>query len=465
MNTLLSRIQALLSDSNLALTPMSAVLFASVCADTTPDFTSASVANNNNFYMGYSICPVSAILATSYNKTPAEAPDTTFEHNLSYFGGLSPISALYSATLEPNVKAVEFAAVNEEHAQDINYMAGMGPISALYSATLEPSVKTVEVESLNEEHAQNINYMAGMSPISALYSATLEPSVQVQEPSASIFDNALNYLAGMNPISALYSATLEPSVKTVEFKAVNEEFAQDINYMAGMSPISAVCASVVAEQDRVLNGERELKSFAVENDGFAMSPAMSLVSGVFCAVLNEMQSKHETVAHNAAEFYSMATTPISAIYMAMNQELATPAHMAPVAREIAVNEDIFFAANIYGAASAEYLKAKHALTHASVSQRELIKSYQISYAKRGYDPVQSLIMASVSAARDCKDNAENPLFDAATEERVAKRWDSIWNQMSIDNQTAANEITYKAPFERYYNSNGQLINNKLHQAA
>ena len=440
MNTLFTLIQALFSapnksdaqkfNSSFAMSPISSIIYAQTCAkqdntakqenffDPAYQQLPKGFVADSNFHMGFAMSFISGVLSSALKEqSKAKAPQST------------ALKAAPRATKENN---------------DISYMAGMSPISAVYSATLESSVNAKQAPRATKEN-NDISYMAGMSPISAVYSATLESSVNAKQAPRAIKEN------------------------------------NDISYMAGMSPISAVYSATVAEQNRAVNGERQPKSFAIENDGFAMSPAMSLVSGVFCSALNEMlksknQEANVTPATKSTDSYTMATTtPVSAIYMAMRQTMATPAteDQNTLETQSVANDELFFAGNIYAAATSEYLKAKQALKHASASQRELINSYQQAYAKRGYDPVQSLIMASVSAARDCSNNANDPLFDAATEERVAQRWDSIWNQMSLDSsainkQTAANEaspITFKAPFERYYNSKGQLINNKLNKAA
>ena len=476
MNTLFTLIQALFSapnksdaqkfNSSFAMSPISSIIYAQTCAkqdntakqenffDPAYQQLPKGFVADSNFHMGFAMSFISGVLSSALKEqSKAKAPQST------------ALKAAPRATKENN---------------DISYMAGMSPISAVYSATLESSVNAKQAPRATKEN-NDISYMAGMSPISAVYSATLESSVNAkQAPRAIKENNDISYMAGMSPISAVYSATLESSVNAKQApRAIKEN--NDISYMAGMSPISAVYSATVAEQNRAVNGERQPKSFAIENDGFAMSPAMSLVSGVFCSALNEMlksknQEANVTPATKSTDSYTMATTtPVSAIYMAMRQTMATPAteDQNTLETQSVANDELFFAGNIYAAATSEYLKAKQALKHASASQRELINSYQQAYAKRGYDPVQSLIMASVSAARDCSNNANDPLFDAATEERVAQRWDSIWNQMSLDSsainkQTAANEaspITFKAPFERYYNSKGQLINNKLNKAA
>ena len=393
-----------------------------------------------------------------------------------------------------------FSAPNKSDAQKFNSSFAMSPISSIiYAQTCAKQDNTAKQENFFDPAYQQLpkgfvadsNFHMGfaMSFISGVLSSALKEQSKAKAPQSTALkaapratkeNNDISYMAGMSPISAVYSATLESSVNAKQApRAIKEN--NDISYMAGMSPISAVYSATVAEQNRAVNGERQPKSFAIENDGFAMSPAMSLVSGVFCSALNEMlksknQEANVTPATKSTDSYTMATTtPVSAIYMAMRQTMATPAteDQNTLETQSVANDELFFAGNIYAAATSEYLKAKQALKHASASQRELINSYQQAYAKRGYDPVQSLIMASVSAARDCSNNANDPLFDAATEERVAQRWDSIWNQMSLDSsainkQTAANEaspITFKAPFERYYNSKGQLINNKLNKAA
>lgn len=195
-----------------------------------------------------------------------------------------------------------------------------------------------------------------------------------------------------------------------------------MTYMGAVSPISGISAQALAEQMRAIRDdyERNNKHFAVENDGFAMSPAMSLISGVFCSALAQAQNQTQAQAN---------TKPEAMIIEALNNQ-----------------------GNLVQ------------------DQHEIIKLYQNMYLERGYDQVQSLIMASVSAACNIKNNSIKPLADAATEERVAARWDSIWNQLSVDSSNldksmAANEqenvIAFKAPFERYYNTNGQLIQEQI----
>ena len=195
-----------------------------------------------------------------------------------------------------------------------------------------------------------------------------------------------------------------------------------MTYMGAVSPISGINAQALAEQMRAIRDDYEHnnKHFAVENDGFAMSPAMSLISGVFCSALAQAQNQTQAQAN---------TKPEAMIIEALNNQ-----------------------GNLVQ------------------DQHEIIKLYQNMYLERGYDQVQSLIMASVSAACNIKNNSIKPLADAATEERVAARWDSIWNQLSVDSSNldksvAANEqenvIAFKAPFERYYNTNGQLIQDQI----
>ena len=153
-----------------------------------------------------------------------------------------------------------------------------------------------------------------------------------------------------------------------------------MTYMGAVSPISGISAQVLAEQMRAIRDdyEHDSKHFAVENDGFAMSPAMSLISGVFCSALAQSQAQ----AH-------ANTKPEAMLIEALNNQ----GNLVP-------------------------------------DQHEIIKLYQNMYLERGYDQVQSLIMASVSAACNIKNNSIKPLANAATEERVAARWDSIWNQLA-----------------------------------
>ena len=465
--------------------------------------------------------------------------------NLSYMAGLAPISGIYTAMLaEQNKNQEQYIVLEQEQEQEINeadelvtesasakdsimalrnlsYMGGLAPISGIYASVLAEMNRTQEnaiaasvYEPSELEIAKNnankalrtLAMSVGITPISGVFSSViceqvhnayeaqqqveaLEPqkndvkqehnsllsnflmriftylgSVELpagatsnilayeirakqalnnnsnnnenQQPSA-FATKALQMLTAMGNVEAVAGnnanvladdlraqrdaiVAMQDKVEQKTGSNFSDTAMRLMTYMGAVSPISGISAQALAEQMRAIRDDYEPnnKHFAVENDGFAMSPAMSLISGVFCSAL--AQAQNQTQAH---------TKPEAMIIEALNNQ-----------------------GNLVQ------------------DQHEIIKLYQNMYLERGYDQVQSLIMASVSAACNIKNNSIKPLADAATEERVAARWDSIWNQLSVDSSNldksmAANEqenvIAFKAPFERYYNTNGQLIQEQI----
>ena len=465
--------------------------------------------------------------------------------NLSYMAGLAPISGIYTAMLaEQNKNQEQYIVLEQEQEQEINeadelvtesasakdsimalrnlsYMGGLAPISGIYASVLAEMNRTqdnaiaasvyepseLEIAKNNANKAlRTLAMSVGITPISGVFSSViceqvhnayeaqqqveaLEPqkndvkqehnsllsnflmriftylgSVELpagaisnilayeirakqalnnnsnnnenQQPSA-FATKALQMLTAMGNVEAVAGnnanvladdlraqrdaiVAMQDKVEQKTGSNFSDTAMRLMTYMGAVSPISGINAQALAEQMRAIRDDYEHnnKHFAVENDGFAMSPAMSLISGVFCSAL--AQAQNQTQAH---------TKPEAMIIEALNNQ-----------------------GNLVQ------------------DQHEIIKLYQNMYLERGYDQVQSLIMASVSAACNIKNNSIKPLADAATEERVAARWDSIWNQLSVDSSNldksmAANEqenvIAFKAPFERYYNTNGQLIQEQI----
>ena len=465
--------------------------------------------------------------------------------NLSYMAGLAPISGIYTAMLaEQNKNQEQYIVLEQEQEQEINeadelvtesasakdsimalrnlsYMGGLAPISGIYASVLAEMNRTqdnaiaasvyepseLEIAKNNANKAlRTLAMSVGITPISGVFSSViceqvrnayeaqqqveaLEPqkndvkqehnsllsnflmriftylgSVELpagatsnilayeirakqalnnnsnnnenQQPSA-FATKALQMLTAMGNVEAVAGnnanvladdlraqrdaiVAMQDKVEQKTGSNFSDTAMRLMTYMGAVSPISGINAQALAEQMRAIRDDYEHnnKHFAVENDGFAMSPAMSLISGVFCSAL--AQAQNQTQAN---------TKPEAMIIEALNNQ-----------------------GNLVQ------------------DQHEIIKLYQNMYLERGYDQVQSLIMASVSAACNIKNNSIKPLADAATEERVAARWDSIWNQLSVDSSNldksmAANEqenvIAFKAPFERYYNTNGQLIQEQI----
>ena len=465
--------------------------------------------------------------------------------NLSYMAGLAPISGIYTAMLaEQNKNQEQYIVLEQEQEQEINeadelvtesasakdsimalrnlsYMGGLAPISGIYASVLAEMNRTqdnaiaasvyepseLEIAKNNANKAlRTLAMSVGITPISGVFSSViceqvrnayeaqqqveaLEPqkndakqehnsllsnflmriftylgSVELpagatsnilayeirakqalnnnsnnnenQQPSA-FATKALQMLTAMGNVEAVAGnnanvladdlraqrdaiVAMQDKVEQKTGSNFSDTAMRLMTYMGAVSPISGINAQALAEQMRAIRDDYEHnnKHFAVENDGFAMSPAMSLISGVFCSAL--AQAQNQTQAN---------TKPEAMIIEALNNQ-------------------------------GKLVQDQH----------EIIKLYQNMYLERGYDQVQSLIMASVSAACNIKNNSIKPLADAATEERVAARWDSIWNQLSVDSSNldksmAANEqenvIAFKAPFERYYNTNGQLIQEQI----
>ncbi len=467
--------------------------------------------------------------------------------NLSYMAGLAPISGIYTAMLaEQNKNQEQYIVLEQEQEQEINeadelvtesasakdsimalrnlsYMGGLAPISGIYASVLAEMNRTqdnaiaasvyepseLEIAKNNANKAlRTLAMSVGITPISGVFSSViceqvhnayeaqqqveaLEPqkndakqehnsllsnflmriftylgSVELpagatsnilayeirakqalnnnsnnnenQQPSA-FATKALQMLTAMGNVEAVAGnnanvladdlraqrdaiVAMQDKVEQKTGSNFSDTAMRLMTYMGAVSPISGINAQALAEQMRAIRDDYEHnnKHFAVENDGFAMSPAMSLISGVFCSALAQAQNQTQAQAN---------TKPEAMIIEALNNQ-----------------------GNLVQ------------------DQHEIIKLYQNMYLERGYDQVQSLIMASVSAACNIKNNSIKPLADAATEERVAARWDSIWNQLSVDSSNldksmAANEqenvIAFKAPFERYYNTNGQLIQEQI----
>ena len=465
--------------------------------------------------------------------------------NLSYMAGLAPISGIYTAMLaEQNKNQEQYIVLEQEQEQEINeadelvtesasakdsimalrnlsYMGGLAPISGIYASVLAEMNRTqdnaiaasvyepseLEIAKNNANKAlRTLAMSVGITPISGVFSSVIceqvrnayeaQQQVEALEPQKndakqehnSLLSNflmriftylgivelpagatsnilayeirakqalnnnsnnnenqqpsafatkALQMLTAMGNVEAVAGnnanvladdlraqrdaiVAMQDKVEQKTGSNFSDTAMRLMTYMGAVSPISGINAQALAEQMRAIRDDYEHnnKHFAVENDGFAMSPAMSLISGVFCSAL--AQAQNQTQAN---------TKPEAMIIEALNNQ-----------------------GNLVQ------------------DQHEIIKLYQNMYLERGYDQVQSLIMASVSAACNIKNNSIKPLADAATEERVAARWDSIWNQLSVDSSNldksmAANEqenvIAFKAPFERYYNTNGQLIQEQI----
>ena len=404
--------------------------------------------------------------------------------NLSYMGGLAPISGIYASVLaemnrtQDNAIAasvyepseLEIAKNNANKAlRTLAMSVGITPISGAFSSVICEQVRNAyeaqqQVEALEpqkndakQEHNSLISnflmriftYLGSVELPAGAISNILAYEIRAkqalnnnsnnnenQQPSA-FATKALQMLTAMGNVEAVAGnnanvladdlraqrdaiVAMQDKVEQKTGSNFSDTAMRLMTYMGAVSPISGISAQALAEQMRAIRDdyERNNKHFAVENDGFAMSPAMSLISGVFCSAL--AQAQNQTQAN---------TKPEAMIIEALNNQ-----------------------GNLVQ------------------DQHEIIKLYQNMYLERGYDQVQSLIMASVSAACNIKNNSIKPLADAATEERVAARWDSIWNQLSVDSSNldksmAANEqenvIAFKAPFERYYNTNGQLIQEQI----
>ena len=406
--------------------------------------------------------------------------------NLSYMGGLAPISGIYASVLaemnrtQDNAIAasvyepseLEIAKNNANKAlRTLAMSVGITPISGVFSSVICEQVRNAyeaqqQVEALEpqkndvkQEHNSLLSnflmriftYLGSVELPAGAISNILAYEIRAkqainnnsnnnenQQPSA-FATKALQMLTAMGNVEAVAGnnanvladdlraqrdaiVAMQDKVEQKTGSNFSDTAMRLMTYMGAVSPISGINAQALAEQMRAIRDDYEHnnKHFAVENDGFAMSPAMSLISGVFCSALAQAQNQTQAQAN---------TKPEAMIIEALNNQ-----------------------GNLVQ------------------DQHEIIKLYQNMYLERGYDQVQSLIMASVSAACNIKNNSIKPLADAATEERVAARWDSIWNQLSVDSSNldksmAANEqenvIAFKAPFERYYNTNGQLIQEQI----
>ena len=406
--------------------------------------------------------------------------------NLSYMGGLAPISGIYASVLaemnrtQDNAIAasvyepseLEIAKNNANKAlRTLAMSVGITPISGVFSSVICEQVRNAyeaqqQVEALEpqkndvkQEHNSllsnflmriftylgSVELPAGATSNILAYEIRAKQAInnnsnnnENQQPSA-FATKALQMLTAMGNVEAVAGnnanvladdlraqrdaiVAMQDKVEQKTGSNFSDTAMRLMTYMGAVSPISGINAQALAEQMRAIRDDYEHnnKHFAVENDGFAMSPAMSLISGVFCSALAQAQNQTQAQAN---------TKPEAMIIEALNNQ-----------------------GNLVQ------------------DQHEIIKLYQNMYLERGYDQVQSLIMASVSAACNIKNNSIKPLADAATEERVAARWDSIWNQLSVDSSNldksmAANEqenvIAFKAPFERYYNTNGQLIQDQI----
>ena len=413
--------------------------------------------------------------------------------NLSYMGGLAPISGIYASVLaemnrtQDNAIAasvyepseLEIAKNNANKAlRTLAMSVGITPISGVFSSVIceqvhnayeaQQQVEALEPQKNDAKQAHNsllsnflmriftylgsVELPAGATSNILAYEIRAKRDAQVakqalnnnsnnnenQQPSA-FATKALQMLTAMGNVEAVAGnnanvladdlraqrdaiVAMQDKVEQKTGSNFSDTAMRLMTYMGAVSPISGINAQALAEQMRAIRDDYEHnnKHFAVENDGFAMSPAMSLISGVFCSALAQAQNQTQAQAN---------TKPEAMIIEALNNQ-----------------------GNLVQ------------------DQHEIIKLYQNMYLERGYDQVQSLIMASVSAACNIKNNSIKPLADAATEERVAARWDSIWNQLSVDSSNldksmAANEqenvIAFKAPFERYYNTNGQLIQEQI----
>ena len=404
--------------------------------------------------------------------------------NLSYMGGLAPISGIYASVLaemnrtQDNAIAasvyepseLEIAKNNANKAlRTLAMSVGITPISGVFSSVIceqvhnayeaQQQVEALEPQKNDAKQAHNsllsnflmriFTYLGSVESPAGATSNILAYEIRAkqalnnnsnnnenQQPSA-FATKALQMLTAMGNVEAVAGnnanvladdlraqrdaiVAMQDKVEQKTGSNFSDTAMRLMTYMGAVSPISGINAQALAEQMRAIRDDYEHnnKHFAVENDGFAMSPAMSLISGVFCSAL--AQAQNQTQAN---------TKPEAMIIEALNNQ-----------------------GNLVQ------------------DQHEIIKLYQNMYLERGYDQVQSLIMASVSAACNIKNNSIKPLADAATEERVAARWDSIWNQLSVDSSNldksmAANEqenvIAFKAPFERYYNTNGQLIQEQI----
>ena len=419
--------------------------------------------------------------------------DVSALHNAHMFA-MTPVSGIYAAALSEQLRAraesgmlsgtsaaadkanaeasAQFNTVSVKSAQTSKsvsvlqnaHMFAMTPASGIYAAALSEQLRAMaqdnngsEADSLKaDNNGANRNaernsvlpgflsfgHMFATTPAAAqttadmsaqLHAAAGQP-LEADPQAARAAEKAQKAVApvralhnahmfALTPASGIYAAALSEQLRaTAErdgdyVKTVKHEAPTKALHFAGIfaqAPVSAQFAASLYEQLRNHNATQRPAAnetgFSVVEDGFDISPAMSLVSGVLSAALNEeMSSRKSSTRHDAP------------------------------------------------------------------SAQELVAQYQQMYSEQGYDDVQSMIMASINAARDtvertAEQNTQAPDFDAATEKHVAARWDGIWKQLSLDSCTinthaghGANEseADIRAPFERYYDDHGQLINAKI----
>ena len=419
--------------------------------------------------------------------------DVSALHNAHMFA-MTPVSGIYAAALSEQLRAraesgmlsgtsaaadkanaeasAQFNTVSVKSAQTSKsvsvlqnaHMFAMTPASGIYAAALSEQLRAVaqdnngsEADSLKADNSGadrnaernsllpgflNFGHMFATTPAAAqitadmsaqLHTAAGQP-LEADPQAARAAEKAQKAVApvralhnahmfALTPASGIYAAALSEQLRaTAErdgdyVKTVKHEAPTKALHFAGIfaqAPVSAQFAASLYEQLRNHNATQRPAAnetgFSVVEDGFDISPAMSLVSGVLSAALNEeMSSRKSSTRHDAP------------------------------------------------------------------SAQELVAQYQQMYSEQGYDDVQSMIMASINAARDtvertAEQDIQAPAFDAATEKHVASRWDGIWKQLSLDSCTinthaghGANEseADIRAPFERYYDDQGQLINAKI----
>ena len=350
----------------------------------------ANVKNTISRIKDFFAAPEGNTFAASFATTPASAVMDSVAHE-----------QLVNSNRNMNMRA----AISDERnlpqgfaaAPEYQVSMSMSVISAVLSGAHSEQQRAVESNFQNKNEHNELR-----NDVSALHNA---------------------HMFAMTPVSGIYAAALSEQLRaTAErdgdyVKTVKHEAPTKALHFAGIfaqAPVSAQFAASLYEQLRNHNAAQRPSAnetgFSVVEDGFDISPAMSLVSGVLSAALNEeMSSRKSSTRHDAP------------------------------------------------------------------SAQELVAQYQQMYSEQGYDDVQSMIMASINAARDtvertAEQDIQAPAFDAATEKHVASRWDGIWKQLSLDSCTinthaghGANEseADIRAPFERYYDDQGQLINAKI----
>ena len=419
--------------------------------------------------------------------------DVSALHNAHMFA-MTPVSGIYAAALSEQLRAraesgmlsgtsaaadkanaeasAQFNTVSVKSAQTSKsvsvlqnaHMFAMTPASGIYAAALSEQLRAMaqdnngsEADSLKadnngaDRNAERNSVLPGFLSFGHMFATTPAAAQTTADMSAQLHTaagqpleadpqaaraaeqahkavapvRALHnaHMFALTPASGIYAAALSEQLRaTAErdgdyVKTVKHEAPTKALHFAGIfaqAPVSAQFAASLYEQLRNHNATQRPAAnetgFSVVEDGFDISPAMSLVSGVLSAALNEeMSSRKSSTRHDAP------------------------------------------------------------------SAQELVAQYQQMYSERGYDDVQSMIMASINAARDtvertAEQDIQAPAFDAATEKHVASRWDGIWKQLSLDSCTinthaghGANEseADIRAPFERYYDDQGQLINAKI----